>query len=56
MQPDGRVQVGPTGRSAAEPRLWLLGYGDWTGMASATLAGATRAAPDAVRDVVETVR
>ena len=56
VQPDGRVQVGPTGRATAEPRLWLLGYGDWTGMASATLAGVTRAARDAVQGVVEAVR
>lgn len=45
---DGRVQVGPDGRSTSEPRLWLLGYGDWTGTASATLAGITRAARGAV--------
>jgi cation diffusion facilitator CzcD-associated flavoprotein CzcO len=53
VQPDGRVPVGPAGRALAEPRLWLLGYGDWTGSASATLAGITRAARDAVQQVVE---
>lgn len=38
---DGRVAVGgPTGtRALDEPRLHLVGYGDWTGPASATLAG-----------------
>ncbi|MCQ4160524.1 ArsO family NAD(P)H-dependent flavin-containing monooxygenase [Roseomonas sp. GC11] len=41
---DGRALVGPDGRAACEPQLWLLGYGDWTGTASATLAGITRAA------------
>lgn len=56
VQDDGRVEVGPSGRSTAEPRLWLLGYGDWTGMASATLAGVTRAARDVVQGVFEAAR
>lgn len=47
---DGSIAV-VNGRSAREPRLWLLGYGDWTGAASATLAGITRSARDAVRDM-----
>jgi putative flavoprotein involved in K+ transport len=38
-------------RSADEPRLHLLGYGDWTGFASATLIGAGRTAKDAVHDI-----
>lgn len=46
--PDGRVDVDRQGCAIAEPRLWLLGYGDWTGIASATLAGVTRAAREAV--------
>jgi len=49
---EGQVAVGPDGRAVAEPHLWLLGYGDWTGMASATLAGVTRAAREAVQGVV----
>lgn len=49
---EGQVAVGPDGQALAEPRLWLLGYGDWTGMASATLAGVTRAAREAVAGVV----
>ncbi len=53
VEPDGRVAVGPAGRARAAPRLWLLGYGDWTGAASATLAGITRAARDAVQQVVQ---
>ncbi|WP_439596541.1 ArsO family NAD(P)H-dependent flavin-containing monooxygenase [Falsiroseomonas sp.] len=44
VEADGRVRVSPEGQALAEPRLWLLGYGDWTGAASATLAGVTRAA------------
>ena len=43
---DGRIAtVGEAGtHSAKEPRLWLAGYGDWTGYASATLIGAGRTA------------
>lgn len=52
LEADGLVRVDADGRSLAEPRLWLLGYGDWTGMASATLAGVTRAARAVVRGVV----
>lgn len=33
-------------RSASDPRVWLLGYGDWTGAASATLVGVGRPARD----------
>jgi hypothetical protein len=50
---DGRAAVGPDGRAAAAPRLWLLGYGDWTGTASATLAGITRAARGAVAAIAD---
>uniref|UniRef100_A0AAU2VX27 ArsO family NAD(P)H-dependent flavin-containing monooxygenase n=1 Tax=Streptomyces sp. NBC_00008 TaxID=2903610 RepID=A0AAU2VX27_9ACTN len=38
-------------RAVGEPRLHLLGYGDWTGPASATLIGVGRPARDAVRDI-----
>ncbi|GAB3301910.1 ArsO family NAD(P)H-dependent flavin-containing monooxygenase [Parasphingorhabdus pacifica] len=38
-------------RSIQEPRLYLLGYGDWTGWASATLVGAGRTAKSAVADI-----
>lgn len=34
IKPDGRIQV-QQGRAVKEPRLWLVGYGDWTGAASA---------------------
>jgi putative flavoprotein involved in K+ transport len=36
-----------------EPRLHLLGYGDWTGPASATLIGVGRPARDAAREIAE---
>jgi len=39
----GRVDVEGT-RSKKEPRLWLVGYGEWTGFASATLVGVLRGA------------
>ncbi|MCJ0871172.1 ArsO family NAD(P)H-dependent flavin-containing monooxygenase [Streptomyces sp. AP-93] len=40
-------------RAADEPRLHLLGYGDWTGPASATLIGVGRPARDAAREIAE---
>jgi len=47
LDPDGRVEVADQ-RSVREPRLWLAGYGNWTGAASATLIGAGRTARDLV--------
>ena len=41
IEADGRVEVDET-RSVKQPDLWLMGYGDWTGPASATLIGVTR--------------
>ncbi|MDX3771684.1 MULTISPECIES: ArsO family NAD(P)H-dependent flavin-containing monooxygenase [unclassified Streptomyces] len=38
-------------RAVSEPRLYLLGYGDWTGPASATLIGVGRPARDAVTQI-----
>ncbi|MCX4919861.1 ArsO family NAD(P)H-dependent flavin-containing monooxygenase [Streptomyces sp. NBC_00687] len=40
-------------RAVGEPRLHLLGYGDWTGPASATLIGVGRLARDAARNIAE---
>ena len=48
---DGRVAVNREGQTLAEPRLWLLGYGDWTGFASATLIGCGRMARETVRAI-----
>lgn len=45
VEDDGKVVVGSQ-RSVKEPRLWLAGYGDWTGPGSATLMGAARTARD----------
>ncbi len=51
---DGQVDVergGAGTRSVAEPRLWLVGYGEWTGFASATLIGVGRSACATVEEV-----
>jgi putative flavoprotein involved in K+ transport len=54
-EPDGTVAVGgPAGtRSLREPRLHLVGYGDWTGPASATLIGVGRTARATAQEVAE---
>ncbi|AYV26242.1 putative oxidoreductase CzcO [Streptomyces sp. ADI95-16] len=43
-------------RSIDEPRLHLLGYGDWTGPASATLIGVGRPAREAAREIAGLIR
>ena len=50
----GRIDVGgPSGtRVVREPRVYLVGYGDWVGPASATLAGVGPSARDTARDIV----
>ena len=50
----GRIAVEGT-RSRVEPRLHLLGYGDWTGPASATIIGAGRTAKTAVAEIVRSL-
>lgn len=52
LEVEGRVAVEGT-RSVKEPRLWLVGYGEWTGFASATLTGVMRTARETVRQVAE---
>jgi cation diffusion facilitator CzcD-associated flavoprotein CzcO len=47
---DGRVDTEGT-RSVLERRLWLVGYGDWTGYASATLVGVGRSARSTVEEI-----
>lgn len=46
----GRVDVNGN-RSTKEPRLWLAGYGNWTGFASATLIGVGRTARAIVAEI-----
>lgn len=51
----GRIAVGgPTAtRSLREPRVYLVGYGDWVGPASATLAGVGPSARATAEDIVD---
>jgi len=46
----GRVRTDGT-RAVDEPRLWLVGYGQWTGYASATLIGVGRTAEATVQEI-----
>ncbi|PZF86093.1 ArsO family NAD(P)H-dependent flavin-containing monooxygenase [Jiangella anatolica] len=50
----GRVAMGGAAgtRSTDIPGLYLVGYGDWTGPASATLVGAARTARDTVHELI----
>jgi putative flavoprotein involved in K+ transport len=51
--PDERGRLAMQGlHAAAHPRLYPLGYGDWTGFASATLIGVGRAAKAVVDAIV----
>ncbi|WP_370643796.1 ArsO family NAD(P)H-dependent flavin-containing monooxygenase [Shinella sp. NM-101] len=52
---EGKVDV-DGGQSVKEPRLWLSGYGNWTGAASATLLGAGRAARDMIPQLVASLK
>jgi cation diffusion facilitator CzcD-associated flavoprotein CzcO len=54
LDAEGRVEVARDGsgtRAVREPMLWLLGYGEWTGFASATLIGVGRTARAAVDEI-----
>ncbi|MBB1242977.1 NAD(P)/FAD-dependent oxidoreductase [Streptomyces durbertensis] len=53
--PQGHIATDGT-RALGEPRLHLLGYGDWTGAASATLIGVGRPARDAARQIADMPR
>lgn len=48
---DGRIKTSGT-RAVALSNLWLVGYGEWTGYASATLIGVGRSARATVDDIV----
>ena len=54
---DGTGRITTGGRSgtqaSAEPRLFLVGYGDWTGAASATLLGVGRTARSTVAAICD---
>lgn len=55
---DGRIETaGAAGTHAArEPCLWLTGYGDWTGYASAILIGAGRTARATVVEISDLLK
>lgn len=55
VEPDGTVAVQGT-RVVREPRLWLLGYGEWTGEASATILGVGRYARSTVAELAVALR
>jgi cation diffusion facilitator CzcD-associated flavoprotein CzcO len=50
---ENRVDVAGTAgtRSALQPNVWLVGYGNWTGYASATLIGVGRSARATVKEI-----
>ena len=48
---DQKIEVNGT-RSVKEPRLWLVGYGEWTCFGSATLIGGQRYARSTVAEVL----
>lgn len=54
VEADGRVDVVDQ-QAVKEPQLWLAGFGNWTGAASATLIGAGRTAREFVPRLVESV-
>ena len=51
IEPGGRIRTSGT-HSLIEPRLWLVGYGNWTGFASATLIGVGRTARETVNQIM----
>lgn len=55
VENNGRVKVSGT-RSEKEPNLWLVGYGSWTGFASATLIGVGRTARTTAKEIEETLK
>ena len=50
VEPNQTVAVN-NGRSIKVNNLWLVGYGDWAGMASATLIGVSRTARATVDEI-----
>jgi putative flavoprotein involved in K+ transport len=51
LTPEGRVAVEGT-HSIKQPGIWLVGYGSWTGFASATLIGVNRSARQTAQEVI----
>jgi|SRR5690554_9401 len=52
VKPDGRGKIQTEGtKNVQVPGLWLVGYGQWTGFASATLIGVGRSAKQSVKEI-----
>lgn len=49
---DKKIATNAT-RSIKDPNLWLVGYGNWTGFASATVYGVGKTARDTVREIID---
>ncbi len=47
---NGRIKTKNT-RGLQEPKLWLVGYGNWTGFASATIYGVGKTARETVKKI-----
>jgi len=54
VEPDGKVATAGT-RALKLSGLWMVGYGNWTGFASATLIGVGRSARETVRQIQQYV-
>lgn len=55
LEEDGRARLRGN-RAEREDRLWLVGYGNWTGFASATLIGVGRSARAVATEIAATLR
>lgn len=51
----GRIKTRHT-RSLKEPNLWLVGYGGWTGFASATIYGVGKTARQTAKEIAEALQ
>lgn len=54
VEANGRIETQGT-RAVREPRLWLVGYGSWTGFASATIIGVGRSARATAHEIAATL-
>lgn len=54
LQQEGRIKTRNT-RSVKEPNLWLVGYGNWTGFASATIYGVQKTARITGKEIIKTL-
>ncbi len=52
---DNRIKTEHS-RSIEEPNLWLVGYGNWTGFASATIYGVGKTAKQTVHEIANSLK